>query len=508
MSIRSFVVLIGISLIAGCSSTGNAGQVVASAIAEGGGLERLQAVTSIVRRGSGTGVMVGQVPTPDVAPPSADLTNYTEAIDFVNNRTMVEYDLKLGAFEQHRREVLTDYESGVDTIALGYQMANGRGSVVSPNALYSFAAPFHTPTLAQLRDPITVLFRASVDIGSERRVAFETEFNGITCYLVQIDLTGRATRLYFNRQTSLLVGYELFETDPFLGDVEAAYVFDDYRDVNGLLVPHEMWVRKDGLEVAHMRYDSIQINQALPEADFAIPEAMAEDAAIATVQDFVPMELNRLSAGVYHAVGFSHNSLVVEFPNYIVVVEAPWNESQSKVLFDAIGDELGRLKPIRYVVVTHPHPDHVGGLRRFVATGSTILVEERHRETVENLIEARHGGNPDELHSVVNILGRGDTIGTIESFDVEHELSEGPRSLTLHALEGSSHVVPMVVAYLPQERLLFESDLYTPGAPAVTPDAITLFESITNLGLEVNTIVGGHGGTGEFEELSALVEGP
>ena len=506
MSIRSFVILVGISLLIGCSNPPNAGQVVDNAIAAIGGQERLEAVTSIVRRGSGTGAMVGQVPTPDEAPPSAELTTYTEALDFVDRRALVEYDLKFGAFEQHRREVLTDYGTGADAKPVGYQMANGRGSVASPNALYSFAAPFHTPELALLRDPITVLFRASEETENTTRVAFESEFNGIPCFRFQIDLMGHSAQLYFNPETSLLVGYELSETDPFLGDVPTAYVFDDYRDVDGLLLPHEMWVRKDGLEVSHMRYDSIQINQDLPEADYAIPEEMAEDAAIASEEEFVPIELNRLSAGVFHAVGFSHNSLIVEFPNYLVVVEAPWNESQSKVLVDAIRDEFP-LKPIRYVVVTHPHPDHIGGLRRFVATGTTILVEQRHVETVQKFIDARHGYTPDELHTVANTPGRSDNIGTIESFAVEYELSEGSRTLTLHALEGSQHVIPMVVAYLPQQRILFQSDLYTAGVPAATPEVINLFESITNLGLEVDTIVGGHGGAGEFEELSAVVEG-
>ena len=507
MSTRSFVILVGFSLLAGCSGPGTAEEIVATAIAAQGGQAQLEAVNSIVRRGSGTGAMVGQVPTPDAPTPSAELTNYTEAIDFVNGRTMVDYDLTFGEFQQHRREVLTDYGSGADALTVGYQMANDQGAVVSPNALFSFATPYHTPQLASARDPITVLFRASVDTESSMQVVLEREFNGIDCLRFQIDLMGRTAELFFDPDTSLMVGYLVFETDPYLGDVETAYVFEDYRDVDGLLLPHEMWVRKDGLEVAHMTYDSIETNQDLPEADFMVPEEMAEDAEIATVQDFVPLELNRLSAGVYHAVGFSHHSLVIEFPDYIVVVEAPWSDTQAKVLIDEIGNELGRLKPIEYVVVTHPHPDHVGGLRRFVASGSTVLVEERHRETIQNLIDARHGYTADELHTVVNTLGRSDNIGTVEAYDGEYELSDGSQSLTLHALE-SPHVMPMVVAYLPQQRILFESDLYTPGVPAATPDAIALLESITDLGLEVDTIVGGHGGSGDFEALAALAEAP
>ena len=244
MSTRSFVLLVGISLLVGCSGPGTADEIVARAIAIQGGQAQLEAVNSIVRRGSGTGAMVGQVPTPDAAPPSAELTNYTEAIDFVNGRTMVDYDLTFGAFQQHRREVLTDYGAGADALTVGYQMANDQGAVVSPNALLSFATPYHTPQLASARDPITVLFRASVDTESSMQVVLEREFNGIDCLRFQIDLMGRTAELFFDPDTNLMVGYLVFETDPYLGDVETAYIFDDYRDVDGLLLPHEMWVQQ------------------------------------------------------------------------------------------------------------------------------------------------------------------------------------------------------------------------------------------------------------------------
>jgi hypothetical protein len=63
----------------------------------------------------------------------------------------------------------------------------------------------------------------------------------------------------------------------------------------------------------------------------------------------------------------------------------------------------------------------------------------------------------------------------------------------------------MVIAYVPGPRVLFQSDLFFPGTGAGSPFAAHLLESINNLNLRVNTMVGGHGGSGPFSELVTAV---
>ena len=508
MSIRSFALVFVVVLLAGCVNDPGYGDVVDSAVTAMGGLEKMQGIETIVRRGSGSRTIFGQERTAGDAPRAAELTNYTESLDFLGGRAALEYDMVFGTFQQHRRETLTKYGRGANAMPVGYTTTDDRGTVVSPNALLGYSA-FDSPGMALNRDVLSLMFAASEAVGTTTRVAMLNDFNGIPARRVEIGFEGQATLLYFEPETNVFLGFELMETDPYLGDVPVQYAVGDYRDVDGLMVPHQVTITKDGVEFSSMQYDSITINGGVAEEAFTVPEEAKEDAETAANGEFVPMEMNRLARGVYQAVGFSHNSLVVEFPDYLVVVEAPGSGAQSKRLNDIIYEELPPLKPIEYVIVTHPHSDHVGGLRRIVAMGAKVIVEQRHAEAIRNLLEARHGYSPDELHSMSNAsLGGSSDVATIETFDGQYELSDGNQTLQLFALEDTPHVAPMVVAYLPREQILFESDLYTPGATAPSPDSSSLFEGIGNLELNIRTIVGGHGATGAFDQLEEISQGP
>src|SRR5207253_5401092 len=58
---------------------------------------------------------------------------------------------------------------------------------------------------------------------------------------------------------------------------------------------------------------------------------------------------------VYHAAGYSHHSLIVEFPQWLALVDSPYTETQAKVLFRAIQEQFPA-KPVKYVAVSH-HQD-------------------------------------------------------------------------------------------------------------------------------------------------------
>src|SRR5258705_9955321 len=99
------------------------------------------------------------------------------------------------------------------------------------------------------------------------------------------------------------------------------------------------------------------------------PAAPAAAAASAT-----PSE--KLGDGVYLILG-GYASVAVDFKDYIVVIEGATNDERA----DAVIAEAKRLipnKPIRYVVNTHQHFDHSGGLRAFVAEGATIVTHDAH----------------------------------------------------------------------------------------------------------------------------------
>jgi len=63
--------------------------------------------------------------------------------------------------------------------------------------------------------------------------------------------------------------------------------------------------------------------------------------------------------------GGTHASVAVEFRDFITVIEAPLNEDRSLAVIAEV-KKLIPNKPIRYLVSTHHHWDHLGGVRAYV----------------------------------------------------------------------------------------------------------------------------------------------
>ena len=63
---------------------------------------------------------------------------------------------------------------------------------------------------------------------------------------------------------------------------------------------------------------------------------------------------------------------MVEFSDFVTVFEAPGDEERSLAVIEEI-TKLAPDKPIRRVIVSHPHFDHVGGLRMYLHVGAPIV---------------------------------------------------------------------------------------------------------------------------------------
>ena len=158
----------------------------------------------------------------------------------------------------------------------------------------------------------------------------------------------------------------------------------DYRDYGGVKFPTEIHVHRgnrfldDGHDFYEVQVGGVQVNPRV--AALTIPDAVRQ----ATVRP-VRVESQRVADGVWLIAGGSHNSVAVEFSDFVVVVEAPLNGERSL----AVIGEVKRLvpdKPIRYVVNTHHHADHAGGLRTYLTQGAAIVTYEGNREYYEKVV--------------------------------------------------------------------------------------------------------------------------
>jgi glyoxylase-like metal-dependent hydrolase (beta-lactamase superfamily II) len=460
-----------------------------------GGADKLKSVQTVMMSGgTGTRTRVGQHRKAGEPDATANLTNVTETLDLANGRAAYDYALQIDTFKMHRIEVLTKRGEGADAKPVGVENVEGAPIAVTPDGLFSWGTQ-NSPEFLLRRNPISIALAAS-DSASVSLVADDREFNGKTHkHATGTTADGEEVELYYDPESKLLAGFEVLDTESMLGNVQAQYIFADYRSVDGVTLPHRITIRKGGEDYSDVQYSSISINDPAAAAVFAVPDAVAADADKAAADpDFFPMRLVKAANGVFQAVGYRHHSMVVEFPTFIAVAEAPYLEVQSRALAKAVAAQFSN-KPIRYVAVTHPHFDHIGGVRAMAAMGATILVEKGHEAIMRAVLDAPHTHPRDLLEA------RRASAGALEVFEGKRVISEGSQSLELHGYSGSPHVDPMVLAYVPQGGVLFQSDIFIPGFGAGGPAVVHLLESVRKLGLRVNTNVGGHGGIGPFAEL-------
>jgi hypothetical protein len=205
------------------------------------------------------------------------------------------------------------------------------------------------------------------------------------------------------------------------------------------------------------------------------------------------VESTKLAEGVWLLGGGTHNSLLVDFKDYVAVIEAPNNEARSLAVI-AEAERLAPGKQIKYVVNTHHHFDHSGGLRTFLSHGTTIVTSESNKQYYLDILfsTAPRTLYPDrfaEFNPMYWISRRpapSETVSGASNTIGKYVITDGERIVeVLHvqdmayelgdpSLRQGNHGEDMLMVYLPKEKILFNADLYSPPAPGAAPAAPTV----------------------------------
>ncbi|MBA3242964.1 MAG: MBL fold metallo-hydrolase [Acidobacteria bacterium] len=311
---------------------------------------------------------------------------------------------------------------------------------------------------------------------------------------------GIAWTLFFDARTNLLTKYEQMVSDSLSGDSVQETVFPGYRMVGKIKVPTARLTRRAGELIEDVKYTNVRFNTRPPESAFAKPEGFEE-----LPQPSPPaIKETKLGEGVY-LFESAANALVVEFKDYVLIVEPYVGGRGPKPTINK-AREMFPGKPVRYVVITHHHDDHSGGLRSYIAEGVSIVTTPANQGYFERMAAGTFTIAPDDQARAPRkptfefVPGGGkrvftDGVQTIEVIDI------GP----------SPHVTEMLVVYLPKEKLVFQGDLVNLpasgkyAATTVNETTVHFVEWLNRTSLDVRRIAAVHGPSTTLEELRAAV---
>jgi cyclase len=246
-------------------------------------------------------------------------------------------------------------------------------------------------------------------------------------------------------------------------------------------------------------------------------------------------QLQQLADGIYVAIsidgtGSMSNAGIIDLGNATLIFDTFATPQAAENLRDAAEQLIGH--PIRYVVNSHKHGDHVWGNQVFLPGASIIATEktradmlkhvdmskEAFQSTIENQIQEMEGKlakeqDEQKRRSQANeIATRREILTALPIF--EHTIPDltFEQHLTLHgskrAVEvltyGGGHTASDAFLYLPDDQLLFMGDLlFTRTHPWMgdgSPEEwVRILERIEQLSFTV--AVPGHGPLGAREDL-------
>jgi glyoxylase-like metal-dependent hydrolase (beta-lactamase superfamily II) len=290
----------------------------------------------------------------------------------------------------------------------------------------------------------------------------------------------------------------------FTGDTVLDGTYSDYRSLDGIQMPMHLVMREGG-------WPTLEINvaQARPNSTEAVDVVARATAAPAGGggggrgggEPARPPEPVKIADHVWQLNPAGEGSILVEFNDYIVMVEAPGGDAVTTASIEQ-AKRLTANKPIKYVINSHHHADHAGGMRAYVAEGIPIITHESHRKYYEEQIfKNPHSLNPDRL-------ARMPRAPMLETMKDKRVITDGSMTLEIYLMKDQPHSEGLLMMYLPKEKIIMQADAYIPrpGAPPLpmpSPYTVSLVDNISRLKLNVDKVLHIHGGSTPYSDVLA-----
>ena len=478
-----YVPLFALLVIGACAEPPQSAeqQFIASVVTAMGGEDRIRAANTLVVEAEGRLVNLGQDIVPESTTKEFGISDVTITVDLNNVRSHT----------RQTRTPLFPYFLGQDPVQQVFGLDDG----IAYNLNFDGSArrmPLHVGLERQsayYHHPLTLVRAMLMGTAQIQGVSDHNGFK-VAEVVTQDDKT---LRIGLDPDTQLPVQIRSLDHHPYLRDVDRATKFSDFKTFDGLVLPTTVQKSVDEFTIANISLLSQTVDA--DNTDLAAPREAAA-APVPTGPGPVEIAVEQIGEGVWFLVGRGYNSVVVEFADHLMLMEA--SDVPHTVAALAKARELVPDKPVTQLVNSHYHFDHSAGIRTAIAEGLTIITHASNEAFYRRLAKQPSTIIPDQLAENPRDL-------SIEAFEDKATYQDDSMTVEVYHLKGSPHTDGLIMAYVPSVRAVIQVDAFTPGSPARQTSAPNLLENMRRHNLDVQHVVPLHNNIVDLGTLEAAV---
>jgi len=325
---------------------------------------------------------------------------------------------------------------------------------------------------------------ASSDTSKVKLVAGES--SGQSAYHLLVD----TIHFFINKESYLLERLQRPIYDAVYGKGTQIINFRDYVKDGKVFIPQKF-------EVSRITpiYDTITNKFALTNitADFTINEGnfIKPNDFAAAESNNREGEIRKLGPALYfmeniNGPGGPYHALIAEFADFILITEAPLDRNVSKKVIQK-AKEIIPNKPVKYLVQSHHHNDHIGGVLGYVLEGATVVTTKDAAWLVKKMVEV-----------FASTLGSTVANPKLEPVNGQWSTKDKMNECITADIGPTSHARQILLTYFPKQKVLFQADLNVRDKEFV--------KKIKDLNWDVEILVDAHDSIIEGEELKAILK--
>ena len=293
---------------------------------------------------------------------------------------------------------------------------------------------------------------------------------------------------YIN-EDNLIEKTETWVEDAFMGDMHVSFMFSNYEEMDGVMVPTTIERWQGGGAIFGIGLTDADANPANLMAALTPPENTGGGFGGGGNNGPAPAPadlVEEVAPGVWQITG-GYGSFVIEFEDDLVVFESGQSPQRGEVILEAVASISD--KPIRFLINSHPHSAHTAGLIPILRAGIPLMVSENSLDFMSMALNTpRTLLGEDPLNPEFEVAPAGEIT----------VLEDDMNRLEIHHIPGL-HTDSLLFLYMPEHSLAMQADFTVRGSDGntlpyegQTPLAREIAEYINESGMQFDTMLGVH----------------